>query len=410
MAASILRVLEDPTTSGHALGVAGAWRGAGATRSRARPDPRGRRRGTEGGHPLSGCASGGRTAVPPSLGWGRGRDHDPAQRRTRGADLGDRAGPGAGRRRGARRHHRSAVNRADLMQRQGYYPPPPGAPPYPGLECSGRIAALGDGVTGWQVGDEVCALLAGGGYASRSRSRPASCCRCRPACDLGDAAGAARGRLHGLVERRPARPPEQGRDAARARRRLRHRHARDPGGQGARRPGRSPPPVRRRSWPAAASSAPTSRSTTATEDFVEGVREDDRRGADVILDNIGAKYLARNVDALAANGRLVVIGLQGGTKAELDLGTLLRKRAAVIATTLRARPAAGEGGDRGRGARATSGRWSRPARSARSSTACCRCPTPPRPTAWSRPASTSARCCCCRALRSRPVRCGPRPA
>ena len=61
----------------------------------------------------------------------------------------------------------SAVNRADLMQREGHYPPPPGAPPYPGLECAGRIAALGDGVTGWRVGDEVCALLAGGGYATK---------------------------------------------------------------------------------------------------------------------------------------------------------------------------------------------------------------------------------------------------
>src|SRR5260370_35931059 len=59
------------------------------------------------------------------------------------------------------------VNRADLLQRQGLYPPPPGAPPYPGLECSGRVAAAGPGVTGWRVGDEVCALLSGGGYAER---------------------------------------------------------------------------------------------------------------------------------------------------------------------------------------------------------------------------------------------------
>src|SRR5579859_2554672 len=59
----------------------------------------------------------------------------------------------------------AGLNRADLLQRQGLYPPPPGAPPYPGLECSGRIAALGGGVTGLQVGDEVCALLSGGGYA-----------------------------------------------------------------------------------------------------------------------------------------------------------------------------------------------------------------------------------------------------
>ena len=67
----------------------------------------------------------------------------------------------------------TAVNRADLMQRQGFYPPPPGASPYPGLECSGRVAALGAGVTGWQVGDEVCALLSGGGYAERVADRRA---------------------------------------------------------------------------------------------------------------------------------------------------------------------------------------------------------------------------------------------
>src|SRR3954447_24028310 len=67
----------------------------------------------------------------------------------------------------------TAVNRADIMQRQGFYPPPPGAPPYPGLEASGRIAALGDDVAGWQGGDEVCALLSGGGYAERV-SVPAS--------------------------------------------------------------------------------------------------------------------------------------------------------------------------------------------------------------------------------------------
>jgi NADPH:quinone reductase-like Zn-dependent oxidoreductase len=77
------------------------------------------------------------------------------------------------------------------------------------------------------------------------------------------------------------------------------------------------------------------------QDFVEEVRAaTDGRGADVILDNMGAKYLARNLDALATEGRLVVIGMQGGTKAELDLGKLLRKRAAVIGTTLRARPVA----------------------------------------------------------------------
>src|SRR4051812_8086504 len=81
------------------------------------------------------------------------------------------------------------------------------------------------------------------------------------------------------------------------------------------------------------------------EDFVERVREEtDGAGVDVILDNMGAKYLARNVDALATGGRLVSIGMQGGTRAELDLGKLMAKRAAVHATTLRSRPPTGPGG------------------------------------------------------------------
>src|SRR5450631_3400620 len=73
----------------------------------------------------------------------------------------------------------AGLNRADLLQRQGLYPPPPGAPPYPGMECSGRIEAVGAEVTGWQPGDEVCALMAGGGYAERPRSPPGRCCPCR---------------------------------------------------------------------------------------------------------------------------------------------------------------------------------------------------------------------------------------
>ena len=86
------------------------------------------------------------------------------------------------------------------------------------------------------------------------------------------------------------------------------------------------------------------------EDFVEVLKE--AGGADVILDNMGAKYLTRNVSALATEGRLVVIGMQGGTKGELDLGMLLGKRGAVIATTLRSRPVRGEGRDLRRGGRA----------------------------------------------------------
>ena len=105
------------------------------------------------------------------------------------------------------------------------------------------------------------------------------------------------------------------------------------------------------------------------QDFVEVVREaTDGHGADVILDNMGAKYLGRNVDALATEGRLVIIGMQGGTKGELDISALLRKRGAVIATSLRARPVDGEGRDLPRRSSSTCGRWSPTGRSGRSCT------------------------------------------
>ena len=113
------------------------------------------------------------------------------------------------------------------------------------------------------------------------------------------------------------------------------------------------------------------------EDFVDVLREAGG-GADVILDNMGAKYLGRNVDALAAEGRLVVIGMQGGTKGELDLGTLMRKRGAVIATSLRSRPPRGEGDHRRPRWSSTSGRWSRTARCVPSYTP--RCPSTGSPT------------------------------
>ena len=109
-------------------------------------------------------------------------------------------------------------------------------------------------------------------------------------------------------------------------------------------------PARRRSWRCAPSWAPRSTIDYREQDFVEVVKEaTDGHGADVILDNMGASYLARNVDALATEGRLVVIGMQGGTKGELDLGALLRKRGAVIATSAAPAARGGEGRDlRGR--------------------------------------------------------------
>ncbi|WP_433345566.1 NAD(P)H-quinone oxidoreductase [Micromonospora sp. CA-111912] len=233
----------------------------------------------------------------------------------------------------------SAVNRADLLQRQGHYPPPPGAPAYPGLECSGLIGAIGADVTGWAVGQEVCALLAGGGYAERVAVPAGQLLPVPDGVDLVDAAalpevactvwsnvvrlaGLAKGEtllVHGggsgigtfAVQLGGA----LGATVVVTARSAKHERLRELGAAHA--------------------------IDYREQDFVEEVRRaTDGRGADVILDIMGASYLARNVAALATGGRLVVIGMQGGRKAELDLGALLAKRASVAATALRSRPLA----------------------------------------------------------------------
>lgn len=233
----------------------------------------------------------------------------------------------------------TAVNRADLLQRQGFYHPPPGASPYPGLECSGTISALGEGVAGWSVGDEVCALLSGGGYAEQV------------AVPVGQLLPVPRG--VSLVE--AAALPEV---ACTVWSNVFQLAALQPGEallvhggtsgigthaiQLAKRFGaRVLCTVGSAEKAARAEQLGAEKAILYKEvDFVEQVRAlTDGRGADVVLDNMGAAYLSRNVDVLATGGRLVVIGLQGGAKAELDLGALLVKRAAVHATSLRSRPA-----------------------------------------------------------------------
>jgi putative PIG3 family NAD(P)H quinone oxidoreductase len=237
----------------------------------------------------------------------------------------------------------TAVNRADLMQREGNYPPPPGATEILGLECSGVVSEVGPGVTGWSVGDEVCALLSGGGYAERV-AVPAGQLLPRPAgVDLVDAAalpevvctvwsnvfllaGLRAGEVflvHGgssgigtmaiqLAVRAGARVATTAGSAAKL------AVCRDLGAEVL--------------------------VDYREEDFVEVVRAaTDGRGADVVLDNMGAAYLGRNVDVLATGGRLVCIGMQGGTRGELDLAVLMRTRGSVHATTLRGRPATGPG-------------------------------------------------------------------
>ena len=238
----------------------------------------------------------------------------------------------------------TAVNRADLLQRAGSYPPPPGASDVLGLECSGVVSEVGEGVTGWSVGDEVCALLSGGGYAERV-AVPAGQLLPRPAgVELATAAalpevvctvwsnvfmlaGLRRGDtflVHGgssgigtMAIQLAARAGARVLTTAGTQAKL--DVCRELGAEVG---------INHRD-----------------EDFLERVLEEtDGAGADVVLDNMGAKYLARNVDALATGGRLVCIGMQGGTRAELDLGKLMRKRGSVHATTLRSRPPTGPGG------------------------------------------------------------------
>jgi putative PIG3 family NAD(P)H quinone oxidoreductase len=238
----------------------------------------------------------------------------------------------------------TAVNRADLLQRQGFYPPPKGASEILGLECSGVISEVGEGVTGWSVGDEVCALLSGGGYAERV-AVPAVQLLPRPA---------------GVELATAAALPEVTCTVwsnvfllARLRRGesfLVHGGSSGIGTMAIQLAARAGARVFTTAGTAA--KLDVCRELGADvginyrdEDFVERVKaETDGRGVDVVLDNMGGKYLARNVDALAIDGRLMIIGMQGGTKAELDIAKLLGKRASVHATTLRSRPATGPGG------------------------------------------------------------------
>jgi putative PIG3 family NAD(P)H quinone oxidoreductase len=233
----------------------------------------------------------------------------------------------------------SAVNRADLLQRQGFYPPPPGASETLGLECSGTVTAVGPGVDAWRVGDEVCALLAGGGYAEKVAVPAGQCMPVPRGVDLVTAAAlpeVACTVWSNVVTVGGLRSGESF---------LVHGGASGIGTmalQVARALGATPVITTVGSDERAGRCRELGADVVVnykSEDFVEAARAaTDGRGVDVVLDIIGAAYLARNVSALAPDGRLVVIGLQGGAKAELDLGLLLRTRAAVHATTLRGRP------------------------------------------------------------------------
>lgn len=233
----------------------------------------------------------------------------------------------------------AGVNRADLLQRAGHYPPPPGVPPYPGLECSGVIADVGREVTQWRPGDRVCALLAGGGYAQRVTVPAAQVLPVPDQVDLVDAAAlpeAACTVWSNVFDAAGLQPLDT---------LLVHGGA---SGIGTMAIQLAVAHGARVITTASAHKHEALRALGAeitvdyrTEDFVAVTRKATGNvGADVILDIMGAAYLDRNVTALATGGRLVVIGLQGGRKAELNLGTLLAKRGTIIATNLRFRPVA----------------------------------------------------------------------
>ncbi|MEU8355821.1 NAD(P)H-quinone oxidoreductase [Nonomuraea sp. NPDC048882] len=225
----------------------------------------------------------------------------------------------------------SAVNRADVLQRQGFYDPPPGSSPYLGLEVSGVVAEVGADVEQFKPGDEVCALLGGGGYAERVAVPWQQVMPVPEGVPLHAAAGLPEvactvwsnvfmlGRLR------------------RGETLLVHGGASGIGSfaiQLAKALGSYVVTT-------VGSEAKAERVRELGADEVINYREEDfadKVHADVILDIMGAKYLAGNVRALKTGGRLVIIGLQGGRKAELDLGMLLAKRASVHATALRSRP------------------------------------------------------------------------
>ena len=234
----------------------------------------------------------------------------------------------------------AGVNRADVLQRMGFYPPPPGAPPYPGLECSGPISALGPGVTVWQPGDEVCALLGGGGYAEQVAVPQGQLLPVPDGVSLVDAAGLPETActVYATVFQQARLTPGETI--------LVHGGA---GGIGtiAIQLAKS---FGARVICTAGTSAKLERCTELGADLAVSYVRDDfvsavdvftgGRGADVILDIVGGPYLARNVAALATGGRLLVVSTQGGSSAELDLQMLMRKRASILASTLRARPPA----------------------------------------------------------------------
>lgn len=230
----------------------------------------------------------------------------------------------------------TAVNRADILQRRGMYPPPPGASDVLGLELSGTVAEVGADVDGWSVGDQVCAVVAGGGLATRAVIPAATAMPLPPGLDLVRAAAVPEvftTAYDALVVQAGLSDGEVA---------LLHGGSSGVGTAGIQ--------LVRRAGGRAVVTVGTEKKADACralgaelavnyrdQDFAD-VITDQMSGVDVVLDIIGADYLRQNLKVLKPDGRMVIIGLMGGAKAQINLGLVLAKRLTVRGSTLRARP------------------------------------------------------------------------
>jgi putative PIG3 family NAD(P)H quinone oxidoreductase len=231
----------------------------------------------------------------------------------------------------------AGVNRPDVMQRKGLYPPPDGASDLPGLEVAGEIAALGHGVTDWRPGDRVCALVSGGGYATLCLAPAAQCLPIPRGLDFVSAAAIPETFFTvwtNLFQRGALRAGERvlihGGTSGIGTTAIQLAHV-----------------LGAVVYATAGSDdkCAACRRLGATvainyhdSDFVDAIRrETNGAGVDVILDIIGGDYFNRNIECLAINGRLVQIGLLGGSTTTLDLGRVMRRRLTITGSTLRIR-------------------------------------------------------------------------
>ncbi|MDD9990014.1 MAG: NAD(P)H-quinone oxidoreductase [Spirochaetaceae bacterium] len=229
----------------------------------------------------------------------------------------------------------TAVNRADLLQRAGRYPPPPGAPDILGLEVAGRIAVLGQGVTDWSAGDRVCAIVAGGGYAERCPVPAGSLMRVPERLSLIEAAAVPEAFLTAFVNLFQEAGLRAGESV------LVHGGASGVGTS-----------VIQLAVCAGARVAVTARDERklavcrrlGAELAIDHTRQDFAAeieqawgGVDVVLDIVGAGYLERNLQVLATGGRLVLLATLGGAQATVDLAALMRRRTRIIGSVLRSR-------------------------------------------------------------------------